>query len=53
MLVAQLGLDKMVFHDKGCLFNVDDAFDNTRSYDLIGTWRTTQENMCNHSVIWL
>jgi hypothetical protein len=25
----------------------DDAFGNTRSYDLIGTWRTTQENMCN------
>jgi hypothetical protein len=26
---------------------------NTRALDLIGTWRTTQENMCNHSVTWL
>jgi hypothetical protein len=35
---------------KVCMFN-DDAFGNTRSYDLIGIWRTTQENMRNHSVI--
>jgi hypothetical protein len=36
MLVAQLGLHKMVFHDKGYMFNVDDTFGNSRSYDLIG-----------------
>jgi hypothetical protein len=26
---------------------------NTRTLDLIGTWRTTQENMRNHIVTWL
>jgi hypothetical protein len=26
---------------------------NARTLDLIGTWRTTQENMRNHSVTWL
>jgi hypothetical protein len=38
MLVAQLGLHNMVFMSKACMFN-DDAFGNTRSYDLNRTWR--------------
>jgi hypothetical protein len=52
MIVAQLGLDKMVFYGNDiCL--IINVLGNARTLDLIGTWRTTQENMCNHSVTWL
>jgi hypothetical protein len=30
-----------------------DVLGNARALELIGTWRTTQENMRNHSVTWL
>jgi hypothetical protein len=32
---------------------IDDVLGNARALELIGTWRTTQENMRNHSVTWL
>jgi hypothetical protein len=38
---------------KYLMFN-DQCFGvNTRTLDLIGTWRTTQEILRNHSVTWL
>jgi hypothetical protein len=52
MLVAQLGLDKMVFYGNALSLKMK-ALGNARTLDLIGTWRTTQENMRNHSVTWL
>jgi dihydroxyacetone kinase len=53
MLVAQHGLDKMVFEKGNALWLMINVLGNARILDLIGTWRTTQENMRNHSVTWL
>jgi dihydroxyacetone kinase len=52
MLVAQLGLGKMVFHGNAICLMVN-VLGNARTLDLIGTWRTTQENMRNHNITWL
>jgi hypothetical protein len=49
MLVAQHGLDKWVFYGNDIWFIVN-VLGNARTPVLIGTWRTTQENMRNHSV---
>jgi hypothetical protein len=53
MLVAQHGLVKMIFEKGNAVCLKMNVSGNTRALDLIGTWRTTQENMRNHSVTWL
>jgi dihydroxyacetone kinase len=53
MLVAQHVLDKMVFNNGNALCLKVNALGTARTLELIGTWRTTQENMRNHSVTWL
>jgi hypothetical protein len=50
MLVAQRGLVKAVFQKGNALWLMINVLGNARALDLIGTRRTTQENMRNHSV---
>jgi hypothetical protein len=52
MLVAQHGLDKMVFYGNALCLKIN-VLGNARTLALIETWRTTQENMRNQSVTWL
>jgi dihydroxyacetone kinase len=48
-----MGWIKQSFKKGNDLWLMINVLGNARTLELIGTWRTAQENMRNHRVTWL